>query len=170
MEILEYVRPYIEDELDLYFKENPVETVYKRYQELAISNYLDIVAMHKLEYMHDYLLKYYTGHINYLFNCGKSHSIESRLKDIKELYDRHNNKYSIEDFEEYIKTVNGMNLQSACFNYIFERNLNNKSILTLYLENTKKIPASTKKIVKALMASMSSIFEVKRVLQNGFDF
>ena len=102
-DILEYVRPYIEDELDLYFKENPVETVYKRYQELAISNYLDIVAMHKLEYMHDYLLKYYTGHINYLFNCGKSHSIESRLKDIKELYDRHNNKYSIKDFEEYIK-------------------------------------------------------------------
>ena len=102
-DIIEYVRPYIEDELDLYFKENPVETVYKRYQELAISNYLDIVAMHKLEYMHDYLLKYYTGHINYLFNCGKSHSIESRLKDIKELYDRHNNKYSIKDFEEYIK-------------------------------------------------------------------
>ena len=86
-DILEYVRPYIEDELDLYFKENPVETVYKRYQELAMSNYLDIVAMHKLEYMHDYLLKYYTGHINYLFNCSKSHSIESRLNDIKELYD-----------------------------------------------------------------------------------
>ena len=102
-DILEYISPYIEDEMDLYFKENPVETVYKRYQELAISNYLDIVAMHKLEYMHDYLLKYYTGHINYLFNCGKSHSIESRLKDIKELYDRHNNKYSIKDFEEYIK-------------------------------------------------------------------
>lgn len=73
------------------------------------------------------------------------------------------------DFEEYIKTVNGMNFQSACFNYIFERNLNNKSILTLFLENSKKLPASTKKIVKALMASMSSIFEVKRVLQNGFD-
>ena len=47
-DILEYVRPYIEDGLDLYFKENPVETVYKRYQKLAISNYLDIVAMHKL--------------------------------------------------------------------------------------------------------------------------
>ena len=73
------------------------------------------------------------------------------------------------DFEEYVKTVNGMNFQSACFNYIFERNLNNKSILTLFLENSKKLPASTKKIVKALMASMSSIFEVKRVLQNGFD-
>ena len=73
------------------------------------------------------------------------------------------------DFEEYIRTVNGMNFQSACFNYIFERNLNHKSILTLFLENSKKLSSSTKKIVKALMNSMSSIFEVKRVLQNGFD-
>ena len=72
------------------------------------------------------------------------------------------------DFEEYIRTVGKMNFQSACFNYIFERNLNNKSILTLYLEDTK-LSASNKKIVKALINSMSSIFEVKRVLQNGFD-
>lgn len=89
---------------------------------------------------------------------------------IKELADFVQNDTSVKpDFEEYVKTVNGMNFQSACFNYIFERNLNNKSILTLFLENSKKLPASTKKIVKALMASMSSIFEVKRVLQNGFD-
>lgn len=89
---------------------------------------------------------------------------------IKELAEFVQNDTSVKpDFEEYIKTVNGMNFQSACFNYIFERNLNNKSILTLFLENSKKLPASTKKIVKALMASMSSIFEVKRVLQNGFD-
>lgn len=89
---------------------------------------------------------------------------------IKELAEFVQNDASVKpDFEEYIKTVNGMNFQSACFNYIFERNLNNKSILTLFLENSKKLPASTKKIVKALMASMSSIFEVKRVLQNGFD-
>lgn len=75
------------------------------------------------------------------------------------------------DFEEYIKTIgqNNMNFQSACFNYIFERNLNRKSILTLYLENTKKLPASNKKIVKALLNSISSIFEIKRVLQNGFE-
>ena len=89
---------------------------------------------------------------------------------IKELAEFVQNDASVKpDFEEYIKTVNGMNFQSACFNYIFERNLNNKSILTLFLENSKKLPASTKKIVTALMASMSSIFEVKRVLQNGFD-
>lgn len=99
------------------------------------------------------------------------------LEDLKEINDVikelaefiQNDEFVKPDFEEYIRTVSGMNLQSACFNYIFERNLDNKSILTLYLENTKKVPASTKKIVKALMASMSSIFEVKRVLQNGFD-
>lgn len=99
------------------------------------------------------------------------------LEDLKEINDVikelaefiQNDEFVKPDFEEYIRTVNGMNLQSACFNYIFERNLDNKSILTLYLGNTKKVPASTKKIVKALMASMSSIFEVKRVLQNGFD-
>ena len=75
------------------------------------------------------------------------------------------------DFEEYIKTIgqNNMNFQSACFTYIFERNLNNKSILQLYLENSKKLPSSVKKIVKALMRSISSIYEIKRVLQNGFE-
>ena len=89
---------------------------------------------------------------------------------IKELAEFVQNDEAVKpDFEEYIRTVNGMNFQSACFNYIFERNLNHKSILTLFLENSKKLSASTKKIVKASMNSMSSIFEVKRVLQNGFD-
>ncbi len=89
---------------------------------------------------------------------------------IKELAEFVQNDETVKpDFEEYIRTVNGMNFQSACFNYIFERNLNHKSILIMFLENSKKLPASTKKIVKALMNSMSSIFEVKRVLQNGFD-
>lgn len=89
---------------------------------------------------------------------------------IKELAEFVQNDETVKpDFEEYIRTVNGMNFQSACFNYIFERNLNHKSILTMFLENSKKLPASTKKVVKALMNSMSSIFEVKRVLQNGFD-
>ncbi len=102
------------------------------------------------------------------------------LEDLKEINDViktladfvQNNETVKPDFEEYLKTIgqqSGMNFQSACFNYIFERNLNHKSILTLFLENSKKLPASTKKIVKALMESISSIFEVKRVLQNGFD-
>ena len=73
------------------------------------------------------------------------------------------------DFEEYLKTIGNTNIQSACFTYIFERNLNNKSILELYIEKAKNIENSAKKIVEDLMKSISSIFEVKKVLQNGFD-
>ena len=99
------------------------------------------------------------------------------LEDLKEINDIikdlavfvQNDEMVKSDFEEYIKTIGNVNLQSACFTYIFERNLNNKSILTLYLENTKKVSASSKKIIKALMKSISSIFEIKKVLQNGFE-
>ncbi len=99
------------------------------------------------------------------------------LEDLKEINDVikdlaifiQNDETVKPDFEEYLKTIGNTNLQSACFTYIFERNLNNKSILTLYLENTKKVPASSKKIIKALMNSISSIFEIKKVLQNGFE-
>jgi hypothetical protein len=89
---------------------------------------------------------------------------------IKELAEFIQNNDAVKpDFEEYLKTIGNMNFQSACFTYIFERNLDNKSILTLYLENNKEISAQTEKIVKALMNSISSIYEIKRVLQNGFD-
>ncbi len=71
------------------------------------------------------------------------------------------------DFEEYLKTIGNMNLQSACFTYIFERNIDNESILDMY--SKEKLSLSEKNIVKALQNSMSSVFEVKRVLQNGFD-
>ena len=99
------------------------------------------------------------------------------LEDLKEINDIikdlavfvQNDEMVKPDFEEYIKTIGNVNLQSACFTYIFERNLNNKSILNLYLENTKKVSASSKKIIKALMKSISSIFEIKKVLQNGFE-
>ena len=110
------------------------------------------------------------------FREGEFMLILEDLKEIndviKELAEFVQNDETVKpDFEEYLKTIgqNGMNFQSACFNYIFERNLNHKSILTLFLENSKKLPASTKKVVKALMQSISSIFEIKRVLQNGFD-
>ena len=73
------------------------------------------------------------------------------------------------DFQEYIKTVGNMNFQSACFNYIFERNLDNKSIIKIYTETIKDLSKETKAILKALNNSISSIFEIKRVLQNGFD-
>lgn len=76
------------------------------------------------------------------------------------------------DFEEYLKTVSGsMNFQAACFNYIFERNLGEdlKSIPQLYIDNTKKLSAANKKIAEALSKSVSSVFEIKKVLKNGFE-
>ena len=80
------------------------------------------------------------------------------------------------DFDEYIRTISGgrpqsINFQSACFNYIFERYLGEerKSIFELYLANTKKLPAETKKVIKALQKSVSSVFEVKKVHRTGFE-
>ncbi|MDR1327431.1 MAG: SEC-C domain-containing protein [Heliobacteriaceae bacterium] len=74
------------------------------------------------------------------------------------------------DFEEYLRTVGGsLNPEAAAFNYIFERSLDNKNIIELYLEKSKKLPAGHKKIVQALEQSISSVFEVKRILKNGFE-
>ena len=69
------------------------------------------------------------------------------------------------DFQEYLNSIGNAAIQSAVFTYIFERNLNNKSILALYAEKHQE----HKRILDALMQSISSIYEVKRVLQNGFD-
>lgn len=94
------------------------------------------------------------------------------LKDINEVIKNlaefvQNDEKIKPDFIEYIKTVGNMNFQSACFNYIFERNIDNKSILDLYSE--QELSDTNKKIVDALKNSLSSIFEIKRVLQNGFE-
>lgn len=78
------------------------------------------------------------------------------------------------DFDEYTKTLGAnrqsVDFQAACFNYIFERKLteDRKSIIELYLENVKKIPSDTKKILKALKGSISSVFEIKRITKTGF--
>jgi len=80
------------------------------------------------------------------------------------------------DFAEYIKTI-GINanstsvqFQAACFNYIFERNLGEerKSVFDLYLEKNEGLTDSVKAIVNELKSSISSIFEIKKVLKAGF--
>lgn len=80
------------------------------------------------------------------------------------------------DFLEYIKTIgvnqaSGASFQSACFTYIFERNLGaeHKSILKIYLEKAD-LKQTEKKIVKALTKAVSSVFEIKKILKNGFEF
>ena len=89
---------------------------------------------------------------------------------IKNLADFVQNDDSVKnDFSEYLKSIGNTNLQSAYFTYIFERNLDGKSIPVLYLEKNKKISSEEKKVVKALLKTLSSIYEIKKVLQNGFE-
>lgn len=78
------------------------------------------------------------------------------------------------DFEEYLSTIGIKELtsnqaQAVCMPYIFERNINSKNIFEYFLEKTKKATKYAKIIIKGLMTSVSSIFEVKKVLKNGFE-
>ncbi len=104
----------------------------------------------------------------------RTDSINEIIKNIAEFIQT--NDAVKNDFNEYIKTIgagtkNGVPLQSACFNYILERNLGEdlKSIPQLYLENSKGLDKETKDIVEAIDNSISSVFEIKKVTRNGFE-
>lgn len=78
------------------------------------------------------------------------------------------------DFKEYLMTIGVKEItptqfQTVCLPYIFERNINSKNIIDLFLEKTKKITKPARAIIKGLTSSFSSIFEVKKVLKNGFE-
>ncbi len=80
------------------------------------------------------------------------------------------------DFAEYIKTIglnsssSTMQFQAACFNYIFERKLgeDRKSVFDIYLDRKPNLEEIDKTIITELKNSISSIFEVKKVLRSGF--
>ena len=78
------------------------------------------------------------------------------------------------DFDEYLTTIGAKDistaqLQSVCLPYIFERNIDSKSIIEIFLEKTKKATKYARAILKGLTSSVSSIFEVKKILKNGFE-
>ncbi len=80
------------------------------------------------------------------------------------------------DFAEYIRTIginsksSGVQFQAACFNYIFERRLGSegKTVFDLYLERNEGLTEEIKHVVEELKKSIASVFEVKKVLKNGF--
>lgn len=106
------------------------------------------------------------------------------LEDLKEINDIikdlalfiRQDEYIQPDFAEYIKTIgitsasSSVQFQAACFNYIFERNLGaeQKSVFDLYLERKTDLTDEVKKIVNELKQSIASVFEVKKMLKNGF--
>lgn len=84
------------------------------------------------------------------------------------------NKEVEPDFREYLTTigakdVSASQMQSLCLPYIFERNINSKSIIEIFLEKTKKATKYARAIIKGLTSSVSSIFEVKKIYKNGFE-
>jgi len=85
-----------------------------------------------------------------------------------------NDKEIATDFQEYLTTVGVKEVapaqaQSICLPYIFERNIDSKSIIDIFIEKTKKLTKSAKLILKGLTGSVSSIFEIKKILKNGFE-
>lgn len=73
------------------------------------------------------------------------------------------------DFTEYLKTIGTKDTVATTIPYIFERRLNSKSIIDLYLEKNKKIPKEEKDILKGFQKNISSVFEIKKLTKNGFE-
>lgn len=73
------------------------------------------------------------------------------------------------DFNEYLATIGSKNIslnqmEKIFLPYIFERKLNNKSILELYTQESQY-----KNIAESLSNAQASIFEIKKILKNGFE-
>lgn len=82
------------------------------------------------------------------------------------------------DLEEYLTAVSAKNaqgsaLQAKLIPYIFERRLtaDKKTIIELFEEKNKDISDKEKEILEGLKkTSLSSVFEIRRVLSSGFEF
>lgn len=80
------------------------------------------------------------------------------------------------DFEEYLATLSAKNadssrVQALLIPYIFERRLgeSRKTIIELFKEDNSDLRKEENEILDCLSNSFSSVFEVKRVLSNGFE-
>ncbi len=78
------------------------------------------------------------------------------------------------DFDEYLTTLSARNtdksrLQALIIPYIFERRLTKKTIIELFKEKNPSLTNEEEEILKSLSQSFSSVFEIKRVLSNGFE-
>ena len=73
------------------------------------------------------------------------------------------------DFYEYLSTIGAQNIslnqmEKVFLPYVFERRINGKPILEMFKEVAKN-----KEIAESLAQSQSSIYEIKRILKNGFE-
>ncbi len=89
---------------------------------------------------------------------------------IKEVFEfTQSNETVKSDFDEYLKTIGVGNIslnqmEKIFLPYIFERRINDKSIMEMFLDEAKN-----KEIAESLVNAESSIYEIKRILKNGFE-
>ena len=91
---------------------------------------------------------------------------------VKEIFDFTQTNETIKaDFDEYLATIGGRNIplnqmEKIFLPYIFERKINQNSILEMFKEEVK---TKNEKIVESFLHTQASIFEIKKILKNGFE-
>lgn len=89
---------------------------------------------------------------------------------IKEIFEFTQTNETVKaDFDEYLRTIGAGNIslnqmEKIFLPYIFERRIKDQSIMEMFAEVSKN-----KEIAESLVNAESSIFEIKRILKNGFE-
>lgn len=97
----------------------------------------------------------------------KINGINDVVKEIFE-FTQSNEKVKA-DFNEYLATIGARNIslnqmEKIFLPYIFERRIDDKSILEMFKEEKGSQP-----ILESFINAMASIFEIKKILKNGFE-
>ncbi len=97
----------------------------------------------------------------------KINEINEAIKEVFEF--TQSNETVRNDFNEYLSTIGARDLspnqmEKIFLPYIFERRIENVSILEMYKETAKN-----KEVADGLINAQASIFEIKRILKNGFE-
>lgn len=89
---------------------------------------------------------------------------------IKEIFEfTQSNEKVKADFDEYLATIGARNIslnqmEKIFLPYIFERRIENKSILEMFKEEK-----GSQDIIESFIKAQASIFEIKKILKNGFE-
>ena len=97
----------------------------------------------------------------------KINEINTAIKEVFEF--TQSNEKIRNDFNEYLATIGAREIsltqmEKIFLPYIFERRIDNVSILEMYKETT-----NNKETADGLINAQASIFEIKRILKNGFE-
>lgn len=91
---------------------------------------------------------------------------------VKEIFDFTQKDETIKaDFDEYLATIGARNIplsqvEKIFLPYIFERRIDGKSILEMFKENSG---SKNKDVIESFLNTQASIFEIKKILKNGFE-